>query len=138
MREETPLLYTFWGMHVCAEPNLSGRKSGQTTETERTSIRLPPNVKSASGRYETEGVLMGQSFQVEQEELVASLKALFTDECLRAEKERVCSRCGAVMQHMDVTFWLYESESAWSVRLPVCGCEETSTSPIPTLKRGAA
>jgi hypothetical protein len=81
--------------------------------------------------------LMGQSLQSEQEKLIASLTALVADEGLRAEPERRCSRCGAVMQHIDVTFWLYETDSEWSVRLPICTCEETSTSPIRTLKRSA-
>jgi hypothetical protein len=80
---------------------------------------------------------MGQSLQVEQEMLIASLTALFTDEGLRADQPRRCSRCGAVMQHIDATFWLYESESGWNVRLPMCTCEETSTSPVRTRKRGA-
>jgi hypothetical protein len=80
---------------------------------------------------------MGQSLQIEQEKLIACLTALFTDEGLRADQQRPCSRCGAVMQHINATFWLYESESGWSVRLPICNCEETPTSPVRTRKRGA-
>ena len=78
---------------------------------------------------------MGHSLQVEREQIVASLTALVADENLRAGQQRLCSRCGAVMQHIDVTFWLYESDSGWSVRLPICACEDTSTSPVRTLKR---
>jgi hypothetical protein len=80
---------------------------------------------------------MGQSFQTEQEKLIASLTALFADEGLRAEKQQRCSRCGAVMQNIEAAFWLYESDSGWSVRLPICACEDTSTSPVRTLKRDA-
>jgi len=78
--------------------------------------------------------LMGQSLQTEQEKLIASLTALVADENLRANQQRRCSLCGAVMQHIDATFWLYESDSGWSVRLPICPCENT-TSPVRTLKR---
>ena len=79
--------------------------------------------------------LMGQSLQTDQEKLIASLTALVADENLRAGQQRRCSRCGAVMQHIDATFWLYESDSGWSVRLPFCACENTPTSPVRTLKR---
>jgi len=55
-----------------------------------------------------------RSLQTEQEKLIASLTALVADENLRAKQQRRCSRCGAVMQHIDATFWLYESDSGWS------------------------
>jgi hypothetical protein len=77
---------------------------------------------------------MGHSLQTDQE-LIASLTALFADEDLRAEKQQRCSRCGAVIQHIDAAFWFYESDSGWSVRLPICACEDKSASPIQTLKR---
>ena len=105
----------------------------------KTDRRLTQNVLASgyrlksnpqSGNMKLTGVLMDQSLQTEQEKLIASLTALVADENLRAEQQRRCSRCGAVMQHIDVTFWLYESESGWSVRLPICTCEGTSTSPI--------
>ena len=78
---------------------------------------------------------MGHSLQTEQEKLIASLTALFADEGLRAEKQQRCNRCGAVMQHIDAAFWLYESDSGWSVRLPICACEDKSASPVRILKR---
>jgi hypothetical protein len=76
-----------------------------------------------------------ESVQTKQEKLIASLTALVADENQLAEQQRRCSRCGAVMQHIDTTFWLYESDSGWSVRLPICACEGASTSPVRTVKR---
>ncbi len=77
--------------------------------------------------------VMGQTVQTEQEKLIASLTALLADEGLRADQQRLCLRCGAVMQHLDATFWLYESDREWRVRLPFCPCEQKSTSPVQTL-----
>ena len=90
---------------------------------------------------------MGQSLQPEQEKLIASFRALGNDESLGAE-QRLCVRCGAVMQYVDATFWLYETDLGWSIRLPFCPCEEKSTekptspertlSPLGAIKRSAA
>ena len=31
-----------------------------------------------------------------------------------------CSRCCGVLTHWEATFWLYGTESAWNLRLPIC------------------
>ena len=41
------------------------------------------------------------------------------------------------MQYLDATFWLEESDTAWSVRLPYCTCEDHSTSAVRPSERNA-
>ena len=67
---------------------------------------------------------MGHSLQSERKQIVASLIAFLTSQSLRPEPRDVCARCGTAMQYLDATFWLYETDSAWSVRLPFCICED--------------
>jgi hypothetical protein len=137
MLEETPIFYALGGgAYVRNRTYLDAKTDRRLTQNVLASDYRPKSNRQ-TGRYETEGDLMGQHLQTEQEKFIASVTALFADEGLRADKKRRCSRCGAVMQHIDATFWLYESESGWSVRLPMCSCEETSTSPVRTLKKDA-
>jgi hypothetical protein len=56
---------------------------------------------------------MGASLQTDQEKLIESLRALVTDEQLRAGQRRFCLRRGAVMQYRDATFWLYGTDPQW-------------------------
>ena len=67
---------------------------------------------------------MGHSLRSEREQIIASLTALFTSHSLRPERRDVCVRCGKAIQYLDVTFSLYETDSAWSVRLPFCTCDD--------------
>ena len=78
---------------------------------------------------------MGHSLRSEREQIVASLRELFTSQSLRPERRDVCVRCGTAMQYLDATFWLYETDSAWSVHLPFCACEDKSTSPVHTSRQ---
>ena len=80
---------------------------------------------------------MGHSLRSEREQIVASLRELFTSQSLRPERRDVCVRCGTAMQYLDATFWLYETDSAWSVRPPFCICEDKSTSTVRTSGRNA-
>jgi hypothetical protein len=95
-----------------------------------------PKLNQQAGDKKLKVSLMEQSLQPEQEKLIASLRALVNDESLRAE-QRLCVRCGAAMQYFDATFWLYETDLGWNVRLPFCPCEQKSTerptSPVQTV-----
>ena len=75
---------------------------------------------------------MGHSLSSDREQIVASLTELFTSESRRSEGRDVCLRCGTAMHYLDATFWLYETDSAWSVRLPFCACEDISASTVRT------
>jgi hypothetical protein len=81
---------------------------------------------------------MGPFLATKQEELIASLKALFSDKSLHAEQQQLCIRCGAVMQYLDATFSLYESDFRWSVRLPYCPCDETLATAVRIVKKRAS
>jgi len=37
-----------------------------------------------------------------------------------------CPRCGKAMEALNVTFWIYGSDSDWNVSLPVCRCAAPS------------
>lgn len=81
---------------------------------------------------------MGDSAQRrKREEIIASLRALTSSHSLPIDRQDVCVRCGAAMQYVDATFWLDESDSSWSVRLPYCTCEDHSTSAVPPSERNA-
>ena len=69
---------------------------------------------------------MEQSRQSEQQKLTESLTEFFATQCWRADEQRRCTRCGALMQHLDATFWLYGTDSGWNVCLPLCQCEGSS------------
>jgi hypothetical protein len=69
MLEETPLLYTFYGMNVCAESHLSECRNGQTDGSDRRSIAL----RAASGMNRSWG-LRSTSFQSDREPFIASLR----------------------------------------------------------------
>ena len=75
---------------------------------------------------------VGHSLSSDRKQIVASLTELFTSKSLSSERRDVCLRCGTAMQYLDATFWLYETDSAWCVRLPFCTCEDKSTSPVRT------
>jgi hypothetical protein len=42
------------------------------------------------------------------------------------------------MQYLDATFWLYQTDWEWSVRLPFCACENDSAPTDTTSGRNAA
>lgn len=128
--------------HICARPNLSALENEQTGSMHRRTIKSSqppvPKARSATERHETDGVLMELSLQTKREQLFESFRALVNEECLRAGQKRLCVHCGAEMQYVDVIFWLHETDLGCSVRLPFCPCKAKSTSPVRTLKRGAA
>jgi hypothetical protein len=67
-----------------------------------------------------------------REEFLQSLKDFF--EARSAEDhqaERLCPRCGAAMRLVHTTFWLYETDSSWDLRVPVCACASRSTRGTP-------
>jgi hypothetical protein len=55
--------------------------------------------------------VMQPSHETEQEKLSKSIAEIFIAERLGAEQEHLCASCGAVMQSIDVTFWLYGTDS---------------------------
>jgi hypothetical protein len=56
-------------------------------------------------------------------DVVQSIQQFFTDHSAPPDEESVCERCGKSTQHLDVTFWLYETESRCDMRMPLCTCE---------------
>jgi hypothetical protein len=81
---------------------------------------------------------MDDSLKSKRELIVASLTELFTRQSICSERSDVCVRCGAAMQYLDATFWLYQTDWEWSVRLPFCACENDSAPTDTTSGRNAA
>jgi hypothetical protein len=56
-------------------------------------------------------------------EVVQSIQQFFRDHSAPVDEESVCERCGKSTEHLDLTFWLYETESRCDLRMPLCTCE---------------
>jgi hypothetical protein len=46
------------------------------------------------------------------------------DEASHGDECQFCPHCGQPMKFVETTFYLYGTEAQWSVRLPVCSCED--------------
>lgn len=83
--------------------------------------------------------------QSDSSQVMQSIQNFFHAQAFQSRQESLCPRCGKAMQHLDITFWLYETDSRCNMQLPVCSCEtrepeakdcilnsEVATSPIST------
>jgi hypothetical protein len=67
-----------------------------------------------------------------REAFLQSLKDFFeTQSADDHQAERLCPRCGAAVRFVHTTFWLYETDSSWDLRVPVCACASRSTPATP-------
>ena len=65
-----------------------------------------------------------------REEFLQSLKDFFEAQSAEdRQAERLCPRCGAAMRLVHTTFWLYETDCSWDLRVPVCACASTRATP---------
>jgi hypothetical protein len=128
MLEETPTIYTLLTRNDMCEPALSCIANRADGRPEATYYQT----KSVGG------VAVAQSTESEKEKLVESIRAFLTEMSLRAAHPRCCLQCGAVMQHLDVTIWLYGTDSGWNLRLPICPCRIESNPDDLTTQRGVS
>ena len=52
--------------------------------------------------------------------LLQSLRDFLKAESLRRPITRQCPACGSVMENLDATFFIGQSDGSWDVPLPIC------------------
>jgi hypothetical protein len=52
--------------------------------------------------------------------LLQSLRDFLQAESLRRPIPRQCPACGSVVEYLDATFFIGQSDGSWDVRLPIC------------------
>jgi len=110
MLEETPKLYTF-------EPKMYARyRTYLNPKADRH-----PILTGLLSIYSSPPNFMEHTNKIVQQKIVEALEDFFTVESL-SDEPPYCSRCGAAMQYRDATFWLYGTDSAWNLRVPMCAC----------------
>ncbi len=63
-----------------------------------------------------------------QDELLDSVKQLLDALSARVDQPDTCSVCGGVINYVQCVFEICGTPSKWTVRLPVCLCEDSERS----------
>lgn len=61
--------------------------------------------------------------QMERSELVEVIQDFVNAQSLRTHRSPTCTRCGQAMRFLEVTAWLYGSDSGWTLSLPAYVCD---------------
>lgn len=60
---------------------------------------------------------------MERSKLVEVIQNFVNAQSLRTHRSPTCTRCGQAMRFLEMTAWLYGSDSGWALSLPACICD---------------